>query len=67
VLAYRFRGLVIKVGVWQHPGRHDTGRAESFTSCLKDKLENTGSHMARRKVSLPTLTETHFLLKGNTF
>jgi hypothetical protein len=30
-LAYRFRdSIIIKVGAWQHLGRHGAGRAESF-------------------------------------
>jgi hypothetical protein len=24
--------IIIKAGIWQHPGRHGTGRAESYTS-----------------------------------
>ena len=27
-----FQSIIIKVGVWQHPGRHGADRAESFSS-----------------------------------
>ena len=26
------QSIMIKAGAWQHPGRHDAGRAQSFTS-----------------------------------
>lgn len=35
--------IIINVGVWQHPGRHGVGGAESPTSCFKGSQEKTGS------------------------
>jgi hypothetical protein len=29
------QSIIIKVGAWQYPGRHDIGRAESSTSSSK--------------------------------
>jgi hypothetical protein len=29
------QSIIIKVGTWQHPGRHGSGEAESSTSYLK--------------------------------
>jgi hypothetical protein len=29
------QSIIIKVGAWQHPGRHGTGGAESSTSSSK--------------------------------
>jgi hypothetical protein len=29
------QSIIIKVGAWQYPGRHGTGRAESSTSSSK--------------------------------
>ena len=36
----RFSPLSSSQEAWQHPGRHGTGGAESFTSCSKGKQEN---------------------------
>jgi hypothetical protein len=30
------QSIIIKVGAWQHPGRHGAGRAESSTSSSED-------------------------------
>ena len=30
------QSIIIKVRTWQHPGRHDAGRAESSTSSSED-------------------------------
>jgi hypothetical protein len=30
------QSIIINVGTWQHPGRHDTGDAESSTSLSED-------------------------------
>jgi hypothetical protein len=29
------QSIIIKVGAWQHPGRHGAGRAESSTSSFE--------------------------------
>jgi len=50
--------IIIWVGVWQHPGRHDT---ESSTSCSKGKQEKTGFQAARMRVLKPMPTMTHSL------
>jgi hypothetical protein len=54
-------------GAWQHPGWLGTGGAESSTSWSRGNQEKTGSHVARRRVSLPTPTVTHFLQQGHTY
>jgi hypothetical protein len=51
---------------WQHPGRHGTGRAESSTFLSKGSQEQTVFHVARRRVSKPTPTVTHFPHQGHT-
>jgi hypothetical protein len=61
----RLSPLSSKWETWQHPGRHGAGGAESSTSCSEDK-QKTDSHMARRRVSKPTPTVTHFLQQGHT-
>jgi hypothetical protein len=48
-------------------GRHDTGGgAESSTSWSEGKQEQTFFQAARRRVSKPTPTVTHFLQQGHT-
>jgi hypothetical protein len=41
------QSIIIKLGAWQHPGRHGAGGAESSTSCSENKQEKTGSQAAR--------------------
>jgi hypothetical protein len=66
-LAYKFRGLV-----HFHQGRKHgciqagTGGGESSTSSFSGSQEKTGSHVARRRVSLYTLTVLYFLQQGHT-
>jgi hypothetical protein len=63
-----FQSIVIKVEAWQHPGRHGAGGAEASTSSSEGSQEQAGyPQAARRKVSKPTLTVTHFLQQGHTF
>ena len=52
---------IIKVGARQHPGRCGAGGTESSTLCSNGRQEKTGTHMARRRVSKPIPTVTHFL------
>jgi hypothetical protein len=39
--------MIIKVGAWQHSGRHDARTAESSTSPSEGKQEKTGFQAAR--------------------
>jgi hypothetical protein len=63
------QSIVIKVGAWQHPGRHGAGRAESSTSSSSEGSQRLTGHpqAARKKVSKPTPTVTHFLQQDHTF
>jgi hypothetical protein len=47
------QSIVIKVGTWQHPGRHGAGGAESSTSSSKSCYQNTGFQAARMRVLKP--------------
>jgi hypothetical protein len=51
------QSIIIKVGTWQYPGKHDAEGAKSSTS---------GSQVVTRRVSLPTPTVTHFLQQSHT-
>jgi hypothetical protein len=55
------QSIIIKVGVWQHSGRHNIGRAESPTSRSEGKLEKPGFQGAGMRVFKPMPTMTHFL------
>jgi hypothetical protein len=57
------------VWVWQHPGSHGAGRAESFTSSSEGCWQNTSFQAARVRVlkPTPTVTATHLLQEGHTF
>ena len=57
----RFSPLSSWQEAWQYLGRHGTGGAESSTSCSKGKQRKTALHAARRRVSKPIPTATHFL------
>jgi hypothetical protein len=46
----RFSPLSSWGEVWQHPGRHGAGGAESSTSCSEGKQEKTVFQAAKRKV-----------------
>lgn len=54
--------ITIKVGEWQHPGRHGVFQeesADSSTSLSKGSQEQTVSHLAKRRVSkTPAHSET---------
>jgi hypothetical protein len=41
------QSIIIKVGTWQHPGRHGTAGAESSTSSSEACKQNTGLQAAR--------------------
>jgi hypothetical protein len=58
---------IIKIGAWQHPGRHGAGGAESSTSSTKDPQKKIDSHVVRRRVSLSTPTMTYFLQQGHIY
>jgi hypothetical protein len=60
------QSIIIKVGAWQLPGRHDMGRVESFTSCSKGKQEKTGLQVVEMRVLKPTPTVTHLLHQVHT-
>jgi hypothetical protein len=62
-----YRCFIIKAGTSQHPGRHNTGRAKSSTSCFKGKQEKIDFQEARMRVlkSMPTMT--YFLQQGQTY
>jgi hypothetical protein len=64
LIGSEIQSIVIKVGAWQHLGRHGTGRAERSTSSSEGLLEKTVFQAARIRVSKPTLTVTHFLQQG---
>jgi hypothetical protein len=51
---------------YHHGKKNGTGGAESSTSCSEGKQEKTGFQEARRRVSKPTPTVTHFLQQGHT-
>ena len=57
---------VIKVGAWQHPGRHGAGGAESSTSSSEGCWQKTGFQAARMRVLKPTPIVTHLLQQGHT-
>jgi hypothetical protein len=61
------QSIIIKVGAWQHPGRHDSGSAASSTSHSKAKQEKTGFQTTRRNVSNPTFKVTDFFQQGHTY
>ena len=45
--------IIIKVGTWQHPGRHGAGGAESSTSSSEGSWQNTDFQAARVRVLGP--------------
>jgi len=56
------------VEAWQHPGRHGAGRAEGSTSSPEGS-QGWAEHpqAARRRVSKPSPTVTHFFQQGYAF
>jgi hypothetical protein len=60
------QSFIIKVGTWQHPGRHGVG-AESSTSCSEGQEEKTGFQAARRTVVKPTPTVAQLLQQDHTY
>jgi hypothetical protein len=63
----RFNPLSSGQETQQCPGRHSAGGAESSTSSSKGSQEQTVFHVARRRVSNPTLTVIDFLQQGHTY
>jgi hypothetical protein len=55
------QSIIIKVGTWQHPDRHGTGGAESYTSSSIGRQEKTGFQAARTRVLKTTPTVIHLL------
>ena len=51
------QSIIIKAGVWQHPGRHGA-EAESSTSCSKGKQEKTGFQAARTQLKAQAHSDT---------
>jgi hypothetical protein len=47
------QSIIIKVGAWQHPGRHGAGRAESSTSSSKGCYWKTDFQATRVKILSP--------------
>jgi hypothetical protein len=58
--------IIIKVGAWQHPDRHDVGGAESSTSVSEGFKQKTGSQAARARVLKSEPAVTHLLQQGHT-
>jgi hypothetical protein len=48
-----FQFIIIKVGTWQHPGRHGAGGAESSTSSFEGFQEDTNFQAVRTRVLKP--------------
>jgi hypothetical protein len=61
------QSIIIKVGAWQHPGRHDTGGAESSASSSEGCQQNTGYQAARTRILKATSTVPCLLQKGPTY
>ena len=61
------QSIIIKVGAWQHPGRHGAGGTKSSTSSSEDCKQNTGFQAARTTVLKPTPTVAPLLQKGHTY
>ena len=57
------QSIIIKVGTWQHPGRHGAG-VEGPTSSSEGWWQNTGFQAAIVRVLKPTPTVTHLLQQG---
>ena len=61
------QSIIIKVGTWQHSGRHGTGVAESSTPSSKVCYHNTCFKAARMKFLKPIPTVTHLLQQNHTY
>jgi hypothetical protein len=61
------QSVVIKTRVWQPPGRHGAGGAESYTPSSKSRQEKTGFQAARTRVIKSMPTVTHLLLQGHIY
>jgi hypothetical protein len=48
------QSIIINTGEWQYPGRHGAGEAKSSISSFESHSKKTGSHIVRKRVSLPT-------------
>jgi hypothetical protein len=62
----KVQSIIIKVGAWQHPGRHGAGGAESSTTSSEGCKEKTGFQAARIRILKPTPTVTDLLQQGHT-
>jgi hypothetical protein len=60
------QSIIIKVGTWQHPGRHSARGAERFTSLPEGCYQMTGFQAARMRVLKPIPTVKHLLQQGHT-
>ena len=61
------QSIVIKVEARQHPGSRGAGVAEGSSSSKGNQKHAGHPQTARRKLSKPTSTVTHFLKQGHTF
>ena len=61
------QSIIIKVGTWQHSGRHGTGVAESSTPSSKVCYHNTCFKAARMTFLKPIPTVTHLLQQDHTY
>ena len=52
------QSIIIKAAIWQHPGRHGAGGAESFMSSSEGCSQNTGFQEARMR-DLKVHTQCH--------
>jgi hypothetical protein len=53
------QSIIIKVGTWQHPSRHDDGEAESSPSPSEGCYQNIDFQAARMRVLKPTKRTDH--------
>jgi hypothetical protein len=60
------QSIIIKVGAWQHAGRHGARGAETSISSSEGKYEMTGFQAARTSLLKPTPTITYLLQQGHT-
>ena len=61
------QSIIIKVGTWQHSGRHVAGVAESSTPSSKVCYHNTFFKVARTTFLKPIPTVTHLLQQDHTY
>ena len=61
------QSIIIKVGTWQHSGRHGAGVADSSTPSSKVCYHNTFFKAARMTFLKPIPTVTHLLQQEHTY